>query len=386
MRILVIGSGLMGPAVAYNAILDAAVEQITVCDIDQKQLEICRNKLKSMPGAFKVNYRRLDLKNRADTIKVMAQHDVGIAALPRGASIIALPMALEVGMPIIDLTRVSNETVSGWANDYSGSDGFVILGCGLEPGLTEIMARHLADQLDRTDELHIQCGGIPTVPTPPLGYKIIFGGRRLPLRDLSAKVVIDNRLVEIPRYSEPEKTIFEGVGECEAWHEGFMPWLLEVDSLKDIRIGTQKTVRWPGYSAKVTVLRELGLLSEDPITVDGSVVIPKHVVDEVLYQSVKMLPEDRDITTFRVTVVGEKNGCPITKAAEMIDKYDEKTNFTSMARTTGFTAAIVARMVARNEIPHPGYPFITPEQAIFGDQYNTLIDELDQMDVKFMIS
>ena len=223
-------------------------------------------------------------------------------------------------------------------------------------------------------------------PTPPLGYKIIFGGRRLPLRDLSAKVVIDNRLVEIPRYSEPEKTIFEGVGECEAWHEGFMPWLLEVDSLKDIRIGTQKTVRWPGYSAKVTVLRELGLLSEDPITVDGSVVIPKHVVDEVLYQSVKMLPEDRDITTFRVTVVGEKNGCPITKAAEMIDKYDEKTNFTSMARTTGFTAAIVARMVARNEIPHPGYPFITPEQAIFGDQYNTLIDELDQMDVKFMIS
>ncbi len=386
MRILVIGSGLMGPAAAYNAMLDEAVERVTVCDLSDNQLEACRDRLRGMPGVDKVDYRKLDMNDRAESIAVMKDHGAGVAALPRAASMIALPLALEAGMPVMDLTRVPNETLAGWTSRYANSEGFVILGCGLEPGLTEIMARHLAEQLDRTDELHIQCGGIPEHPSPPLGYKIVFGGRRLPLRESTARAVVDGRLVDVPRYSDPEPAVFEGVGECEAWHEGFMPWLLEVDALKGLRAGTQKTVRWPGYSAKVTVLRELGLLSEEPMDVDGVSVIPKHVVDAVLYPSVKMAPGDRDITAYRVTVIGEKDGRVATRTAEMVDRYDVKTGFTSMARTTAFTAAIAARMAARGDLPHPGGPFVTPEQAIYGDAYHTLVNELDRMNVRFRMS
>lgn len=386
MRILVIGSGLMGPAAAYNAMVDDAVEKVTVCDLSEDQLSACRETLRGMPGADKVDYRRLDMNDRAESIAVMKDHGAGVAALPRVASMIAMPLALEACMPYVDLTRVPDEALEEWKTSYADSRGFVILGCGLEPGLTEIMARHLAERLDRTDELHIQCGGIPESPSPPLGYKIVFGGRRLPLRESTARAVVDGRLVDVPRYSESEPAVFEGVGECEAWHEGFMPWLLEVEALKGLRSGTQKTVRWPGYADKVTVLRELGLLSEEPLDVDGVSVIPKHVVDAVLYPSVKMSPEDRDITAYRVTVIGEKDGRPATRTAEMIDRYDEATGFTSMARTTAFTAAIAARMAARGDLPRPGVPFVTPEQAIYGDCFDTLIGELDRMDVRFRIS
>lgn len=385
MRILVIGSGLMGPAAAYNAMVDDAVDGVTVCDLSEDQLGTCRDRLEGLPGTDKVAYRRLDMNDAAEAVAVMKDHGAGVAALPRAASMAAIPLALEAGMPYMDLTRVADEDLEAWTAAYAGSAGFVILGCGLEPGLTEIMARHLAEQLDRTDELHIQCGGIPEKPTPPLGYKIVFGGRRLPFRDSTARAVVDGRLVDVPRYSEPEPAEFEGVGTCEAWHEGFMPWLLELDALKGLRAGTQKTVRWPGYAEKVTVLRELGLLSEEPVDVDGVSIIPKHVVDAVLYPSVKMAPEERDITAYRVTVVGEKDGRPATRSAEMVDRYDEGTGFTSMARTTAFTAAIAARMAARGDLPHPGSPFITPEQAIYGDRYHTLIEELDRMGVRFTI-
>ena len=386
MSILVIGSGLMGPAAAYNAMVDDAVERVTVCDLSEEQLGTCRARLQGLPGADKVAYRRLDMNDAAEAVAVMKDHGAGVAALPRAASMAAIPLALEAGMPYMDLTRVADEDLETWTSTHAGSGGFVILGCGLEPGLTEIMARHLAEQLDRTDELHIQCGGIPERPSPPLGYKIVFGGRRLPLRESTARAVVDGRLVEVPRYSDPEPVSFEGVGECEAWHEGFMPWLLEVDALKGLRAGTQKTVRWPGYAEKVTVLRELGLLSEVPVDVDGVSVIPKHVVDAVLYPSVKMAPEERDITAYRVTVIGEKDGRPATKSAEMVDRYDESTGFTSMARTTAFTAAIAARMAVRGDLPHPGQPFVTPEQAIYGDGFDTMIDELDRMGVRFTIS
>ena len=391
MRILVIGSGLMGPAAAYNAMLDDAVERVTVCDLSDGQLAACRETLRDLPGAGKVDYLRLDMNDRAEAIAVMKDHAAGVAALPRDASMTAFPLALEAGMPYMDLTRldlagVPREALDAMRSRFAGSRGFVILGCGLEPGLTEIMARHLAEQLDRTDELHIQCGGIPTRPEPPLGYKIVFGGKRLPLRESTARAVVDGRLVDVPRYSDPEPVFFDGVGDCEAWHEGFFPWLLELEVLKGLHTGTQKTVRWPGYAEKVTVLRELGLLSEEPLDVDGVPVIPKHVVDAVLYPSVKMSPEDRDITAYRVTVIGEKDGRPATRTAEMIGRYDDETGFTSMARTTAFTAAIAARMTARGDLPHPGRPFVTPEQAIYGDSFDTMIDELDRMGVRFRIS
>lgn len=391
MRILVIGSGLMGPAAAYNAMLDDAVERVTVCDLSDEQLEACREMLRDRPGADKVDYRRLDMNDGAETVAVMKDHSAGVAALPRAASMIAVPLALEAGMPYMDLTRldiagVPREALEALKARFADSRGYVILGCGLEPGLTEIMARHLAEQLDRTDALHILCGGIPERPAPPLGYKIVFGGKRLPLRASTARAVVDGRLVDVPRYSDPEPAVFEGVGDCEAWHEGFFPWLLELDALKDLRTGTQKTVRWPGYSAKVTALLELGLLSEEPLEVDGVSVVPKHVVDAVLYPAVKMAPEDRDITAFRVTAIGEKEGRPATRTAEMIDRYDERTGFTSMARTTAFTASIAARMAARGHLPHPGDPFVTPEQAVFGDGYHMLIDELERMDVRFRMS
>ena len=105
----------------------------------------------------------------------------------------------------------------------------VIPGCGVEPGLTEIMARGLAEKLDTVEELHIKCGGIPAVPIGPLQYKIVFGGQRLPLRELPARIAEDGALVEVPRYSGVETFDVAGVGEVEAWHEGFMPWLLELE-------------------------------------------------------------------------------------------------------------------------------------------------------------
>ncbi|MBM3264051.1 MAG: hypothetical protein FJY97_11585 [candidate division Zixibacteria bacterium] len=386
MNILVLGSGLMGPAAVFNAMSDPDVAKVTVCDVDEDRLSACRTRVDGLPGAQKIHTRALDLREREAAVALMREHHAGVAALPRTASLLAIPTALEAAMPLVDLTRIPDEELVVLKKSHPVSEGQIVLGCGLEPGLTEIFARHLAEQLDRTDELHIQCGGIPTLPAPPLGYKIVFGGARLPFRASDAYIVENGQLRMVPRYSGVELTTFPGVGQCEAWHEGFMPWLLELDALKDLKTGTQKTVRWPGYAAKVTVLKDLGLLGEQPIEVDGVRVIPKHVIDAVLYPHVKMTLSDRDITTFRVTVIGEKNGRFTRLKAEMVDHFDERLGFTSMARTTAFTAAIVARMIGRGELPRSGTPFVTPEQIVTGSRLDTLVRELDAVGVRFAIT
>jgi len=65
----------------------------------------------------------------------------------------------------------------------------------------------------------------------------------------------------------------------------------------------------------------------------------------------------------------------------MVDRYDDNLAFTSMARTTAFTAAIVARMIARDEIKVKG--LLTPEQVITGALLDRLPGELAAVNVRF---
>lgn len=385
MKILVLGSGLMGPAAAFNAMTDPEVSHVILCDASQEQLEAAVHKLKGKPGAGKLGVVRLDLSQQAAAQELMAQFDAIVAALPKAASVLALRAALQAGTPLVDLT-MPEETFLPELHSLAQNQGsLAVLACGLEPGLTEIMARHLAEQLDRVEELHIKCGGIPEKPAPPLGYKIVFGGKQLPLREKDAYVVLKGHLQAVPRYSGVELVSFPGVGECEAWHEGFMPWLLELPALQQLRLGTQKTVRWPGYAAKVTLLKEMGLLSQEPVEVDGVKVIPKKLLDTLLYPKVRLEEGERDITTFRVEAIGYKGGRYCHLRAEMVDRYDERERFTSMARTTAFTGAIVARMIGRGDLTLPK-GLLHPEQIIAGPAFDRLLHELRQVNISFEVS
>ena len=384
MKILVLGSGLMGPAAAYNAMADPDVSQVTLCDASEQQLAAAQAKLTTMTGGHKLNTVPLDLNNQPATRRLMAGYDAVVAALPKAAIPLGIQAAAAAKKPLVDLSWPPDPDLPELVRQVEAAGSLVILGCGVEPGLTEIMARYLAERLDRVDELHIKCGGIPEVPAPPLGYKIVFGGRQLPLREYDARVVENGQLTSVPRYSGVEQVFFPGVGECEAWHEGFMPWLLDLDALKSLRAGTQKTVRWPGYAAKVTLLKELGLLSFEPVEVDGSRVVPKKLLDTLLYPRVRLDEGERDLTLFRVEVLGDKDGCLRRDMIEMVDRRDDVLGFTSMARCTAFTGAIVARMIARGDLKAAG--LLTPEKVITGPLFDCLVEELAAVNVCFALT
>lgn len=382
MQILVLGSGLMGPAAAYNALTDARVAQVTLADKDPAQLELARTRLTPLlSNPSRLETAVVDLADQHATASLIARHDAVVAALPSAVIGLGVRAAIAARTPWIDLSWPSDAELPELKQLAEESGSLVIPGCGVEPGLTEIMARYLAEKLDRCEELHIKCGGIPVEPDGPLNYRIVFGGKRLPLREYDARIAEHGSLRPVPRYSGVETLHVAGVGEVEAWHEGFMPWLLELDALKQLKLGTQKTVRWPGYAAKATVLRELGLLSYKPVDVDGVQVAPKYVVDAVLYPHVRLREEERDLTVFRVEVSGEKDGFPRRHSIDMVDRYDETLGFTSMARVTAFTGAIVARMAAAGAFQATGW--VTPEKLLTGDHLVELAAELARAGVTF---
>lgn len=374
----------MGPAAAFNAMLDAGVSQVTLCDASREQLEAAQEKLAGLAGGDRVRTLTLDLADAAAATRALRGHDVAVAALPKAAIPLGIRAAAAARTPLVDLSWPLEAEVAALRREVEEAGSLLIPGCGVEPGLTEIMARHLAEKLDRVSELHIKCGGIPEAPAPPLGYKIVFGGRQLPLREDDARIVEKGQLKAVPRYSGVERVHFAGVGECEAWHEGFMPWLLELEELQGLELGTQMTVRWPGYAAKATMLRNLGLLSQAPVQVDGVPVAPKQVLDALLYPRVRLEEGERDLTLLRVEVLGETGGWPRRYRIDMVDRFDEVLGFTSMARTTAFTGSIVARMVGRGEIQGTG--LLTPEKVVRGPLFERLVAELAEAGVRFTMT
>jgi len=383
MHILVLGGGLMGPAAAAEALRDPATSSVTVADISQSSLEACMARIAGEPRADRLRIEVADVRDASAIDRLLVQADAVISALPWVVARGVMEAAAQRGAPVVDLARVPDTEWASAQARLSSARSLVVLGCGVEPGLTEILARHLAEQLDEVDEVHIKCGGVPEHPTGPLGYKIVFGGRSLPLKPADGYAVENGKLASVPRYSGVEPVAFDGLGELEAWHEGFMPWLLDLQCMTNLKRGTQKTIRWPGYAAKATFLKEAGLLNAEPIEVDGVRVSPKRVLDAVLEPAVRMSDADRDITLLRVDVVGRSGARPRALRAEMVDRHDGV--FTSMARTTAFTASIVARLAAAGRLARPPRLPATPEHVVVGAAFDELIAALAASGVRIEI-
>jgi saccharopine dehydrogenase-like NADP-dependent oxidoreductase len=372
---------MMGPAAAVNALADGGVDRMVVGDFDRPRLARSRKRLARFPGSEKLETALLDVRDKAATAELMRDFDVVVSALPQQLSRPAIEAAIAARTPVVDLTRPLNAELPELTRQVARAGISVVSGCGLDPGLTEIMARYLSERLDRTDEVHIRCGGIPERPQPPLGYKIVFGGRRLPLREEEAYFAENGKLKAVPRYSGVETLTVAGVGEVEAYHEGFLPGLLELPTMKGLRLGTQKTVRWPGFAAKATVLRELGLLGREAITVNGAEVVPKDFLDALLGPMVRSTRKERDLVVFRVEALGEAGVKPARVKAETVIRSDRKSGLSAMARVTAFTAAIVARMIGRGEIREKG--LVTPEKIITGPLFDRLLNELAEAGIQF---
>ena len=75
-----------------------------------------------------------------------------------------------------------------------------------------------------------------------------------------------------------------------------------------------------------------------------------------------------------------KDGNATTISYDMVDFYDEENGITSMAKTTGFSAAIMARMLGNGAIKEKGIQW--PVRVIHGDLIEVLLSELRKRGVE----
>jgi saccharopine dehydrogenase-like NADP-dependent oxidoreductase len=116
----------------------------------------------------------------------------------------------------------------------------------------------------------------------------------------------------------------------------------------------EKTMRYPGHADLMRVFRETGFFDEKPVAVRGVPVSPRELTERLLFAAWKLPPGETELTVLRVIAEGTKDGTRRRYVFDLLDRTDPATGTTSMARTTGFPCAIVARMLASGEYADPG--------------------------------
>ena len=122
-------------------------------------------------------------------------------------------------------------------------------------------------------------------------------------------------------------------------------------------------------------MRDLDLFSEREIKIGGVKVAPRRVLQSLFEPHVK-LPGEKDVVALRVKCAGRKHERPAEVILEMLDYYDDETQFSAMERTTGWSASIVAIMMAQGETPRGAKPL---EIAVPGHLF---VKELEQRGIK----
>jgi len=351
MRVLVLGCGLMGSAIARDLVERGGME-VTIAARDEGKLREYVAQL----GSERASAVGVDARDEKALVELMRGSDVVVGALPGRLGFGAMRAAIEAGTDMVDISFMPQNPLE--LDDLAkAAEVTIIPDCGVAPGLSNMLVGYGASRLDRVKEVHIKVGGLPQNPTPPLGYRITWSVEDL-LEEYTrrARIVQDGEVKEVEALSGLEMVDLPGIGRLECFYTDGLRTLLHTI---EADVMDEKTLRYPGHAEEIKTLVDCGLLSAEPVRVDDTTLEPKRFLAALLSPFLE-LGEEKDLTVMKIDVVGENNGEEVQHTFQLIDRYDEARGITSMARTTGYTASVVAQMVARGEIEGRGV--VPPER------------------------
>ena len=149
---------------------------------------------------------------------------------------------------------------------------------------------------------------------------------------------------------------FPGIGTLEAFNTDGLRTLSRTLALPDMK---EKTLRYPGHAELMRIFRESGFFGTEPVQVEGREVRPLALTSRLLFEQWRMQDGEEDLTVMRVEVVGRREGQRVRHTYDLLDRFDRATGTTAMARTTGYTCALVARQVLAGQVTATG--IVPPE-------------------------
>jgi saccharopine dehydrogenase-like NADP-dependent oxidoreductase len=349
MNIIVLGAGMVGAPMAIDLAKDSKFT-VSIADLSKEVLDQIDQK-------HPITKIQSDLSKPENVKTLVDGFDIVVNAVPGFMGYQTVKSIIEAGKDVIDIAFFP-ENPFDLDELAKENDVTVVVDCGVAPGMSNLLIGHVDNLLDKTEKVVIYVGGLPEIRTWPYEYKAPFS----PIDVIEeytrpARYVENGELVTYPALSEPELIDFPSIGTLEVFNTDGLRSLAETIDAPNMK---EKTMRYPGHIEKMRVLRETGLFSEKEIDINGTKVRPIDLTSRLLFPKWKYEKGEVDITVMQVTVEGKKSGETIRYQYDLVDRYDEITETSSMARTTGYTATMAVRLLANGMYTHKGLS--VPEQ------------------------
>ncbi|UCG67354.1 MAG: saccharopine dehydrogenase NADP-binding domain-containing protein [Deltaproteobacteria bacterium] len=343
MQITILGAGMIGSAIAKDLAQEAGF-RVTAVDLNEQALA-------KLEAGTPVKGIRADLQEEGSVSSVVADCDLVICAVPGFMGFETLKSIIEAGKNVVDISFFGEDAFL--LDELAKSKGVTaVVDCGVAPGLCNIIAGYAYGLLDQTDSYVCYVGGLPQVRQWPFEYKAVFSPCDV-LEEYTRPARFTEYGKEVVRsaLSDGELITFPELGTLEAFNTDGLRTLRRT---LDIPFMREKTLRYPGHANLVLVFRESGFFNTNPIEVEGQMVRPIALTSKLLFDQWRLNEREADLTVMQVVIEGQKQGRRFRHNYYLLDKYDEETQTTSMARTTGYTCAIVARQVINGLLTRKG--------------------------------
>lgn len=370
MRITVIGAGAIGSAVAQDLISREDVTQVQVCDARARSLQELHSLLQSPKlRSFQVDVRD---PNVLEPILRGSACIIGCAAPELNPALAQL--CLDLGVHFCDLggnDRLVREELS-LADRARAKSVWIVPNCGLAPGLVNILCLYGISQFDEVEAAHLRVGDVPLYPEPPFNFRISWSAEKI-LDDytLPVQLIEDGNIQQHEALSFDEQLAFPPpFDEMEAFCTAGGLSTLTEQLAGRVRTLDHKTIRWPGHANQMRFLLGLGFGENRTIDVRTHLTYRDILVRKMRQ---RLGGTYQDAVLMRVLIRGIKDGQPRTLVYEMVERYDEDLGITAMRRCTSIPTAVVAYLIASQQVPGGGAA--PPEDVIPHERFCQLIAE-----------
>ena len=362
MKIFVLGAGMMGRAVVYDLGGAREVKRIVVADYDRGRAHEVARKF----GRGKARAVFADVRETAHLARLLRGSDVVVNCTQFNWNLEVMRAALAARTDYMDLGGLYHMTRKqfGLDREFRRIGRIAIAGMGGAPGVTNVMARALADPLDRVTCIRVYNAGADQQRyDSPVAYTFSIATI---LDELTMPPIAfeNGRYVEKPMLSDPEQGSFpDPIGKIVLRHSihselGTLPASFRKKGVREVFF---KINYDPQLVNLVRDLSHTGFTSREPIAVNGFRVAPRAVLLALMQKhATKKVP--LDVEALRVVVTGRQNGRRAATAMEMWADHSVRPQLSAVARDTGFPAAIAAVMRGRGEIAGIGVQ--APENVV----------------------
>lgn len=352
------GGGYVGAEVAYALAPAKDLSEILVADIDHVRSEAVVESL----GDRRFKAVKLDITDKRAAVELMREVDVVMNCLFFGMFDYAIDAACEARVNYADLISEPTQQQLLKAEEAGIT---AISGLGFSPGLTNVLAKKGAKQLDQTDAIQISFGSLRDIYVTPglLGtttWELAPGcpsrGYHLNGEFIRTKPFEGSRMVVFP----------EPVGEMEVYYVSHTETVTLPKHIKGVKYVAVRGT-WP--SDQMNALRgaiKLGLLDDRAITYKGLEINVFDFANAAIWATHEGKKEKRGGPAFvKVEVQGKKQGMPTDITYDITHPVDWGIN--GLARSTAIPAAVGAIILARRGRTITG--IVDPEEYYDPDEF-----------------